>query len=99
MTLEEFAEVITQQQQARLVEQGLDCEANMVGAVAHVVPGGKKYTKIDLGRGQGKFMVEIATGIIYGIKAYGQVHKGHMYGTLETVDEWFWGDYYPSRRA
>jgi hypothetical protein len=59
---------------------------------------GKAYTKIDRGPGHnmsGMLMVEHATGNVYGIKAYGKVHKGHAYGTLDTVAAWYWGDYYP----
>ena len=48
---------------------------------------GKKYTKVDVGR-SGKYMVVNSTGEIFGIKAYGVIHKGHCYGTLETMNEW-----------
>jgi hypothetical protein len=41
-----------------------------------------KYIKIDAGT-SGKYMVEVATGNIYGIKAYGVIHKGHFYGNIE----------------
>jgi hypothetical protein len=53
---------------------------------------GKKYTKVDIG-GSGKYMVDLNDGAIYGIKAYGVIHKGHQYGTLDTIDDWFWGGY------
>jgi len=56
-----------------------------------VIPG-RKYTKIDVGH-SGKYMVENKTGIICGIKAYGVIHKGHCYGTLETINDYFWGGY------
>jgi len=58
---------------------------------------GTKYCKVDVGS-SGKYMVEVATGNIFGIKGYGQVHKGHFYGTLDTMDEYFWGDYYPRKK-
>ena len=58
---------------------------------------GRKYTKVDVGT-SGKFMVENTTGEIFGIKAYGVIHKGHNYGTLDTIDEWYWGNYSPTRR-
>ena len=57
-----------------------------------IIKPGKKYTKVDIG-GSGKYMVDLSDGAIYGIKAYGVIHKGHQYGTLDTIDEWFWGDY------
>lgn len=58
---------------------------------------GRKYAKVDV-RTSGKFMVEVSTGNIFGIKGYGQVHKGHFYGTLDTIGEWFWGEYYPFKK-
>jgi len=59
----------------------------------YIVPG-KIYTKIDRGTrpSKGFLMVENATGCIFGIKGYGRVHKGHFYGTLDTIDGYFWGD-------
>jgi hypothetical protein len=42
-------------------------------------------------------MIENATGVIYGIKGYGRVHKGHRYGTLDTAGQWFWGNYGPMK--
>lgn len=53
---------------------------------------GKKYTKVDVG-GSGKYMVEHETGAIYGIKAYGVIHKGHYYGTVDTIDDYDWSGY------
>lgn len=55
---------------------------------------GKKYTKVDVGS-SGKFMVVIATGEIFGIKAYGVIHRGKRYGTLNTIDLYHWGEYAP----
>jgi hypothetical protein len=55
---------------------------------------GKKYTKVDVGS-SGKFMIENATETIYGIKAYGVVHKGKCYGTLSTTYEFYWGGWSP----
>lgn len=59
-------------------------------ATAHVKPG-KRYTKIDVDC-SGKYMVD-EDGNIFGIKAYGVIHRGHRYGTLDTIDEWYWGGY------
>lgn len=52
----------------------------------------RKYTKVDVGT-SGKYMVDNDTGEIFGIKAYGVIHRGHRYGTLERTDEWYWGGY------
>lgn len=58
-----------------------------------VVTPGKKYTKVDFG-GSGKYMVVHETGQIFGIKAYGVIHKGHYYGTLDTIHDYYWGGYH-----
>jgi hypothetical protein len=57
----------------------------------HVRPG-KVYTKVDVGT-SGKYMVDQA-GTIFGIKGYGNVHKGHTYGTLDTTRLWNWSEYH-----
>lgn len=62
-----------------------------------VVPG-KKYDKVDRHQ-SGVLMVERETGRIYGIKGYGVVHKGHQYGTLDTIEQWYWGTYKPTKRS
>ena len=66
-------------------------EASHAGA-----PAGKVTPKVDVGpphNMSGRYMIENATGVIYGIKGYGRVHKGHRYGTLATAGDWFWGGY------
>ena len=65
--------------------------------IATVRPG-KKYTKIDVGS-SGKYMVDNATGEIFGIKAYGVINRGHRYGTLDTINNWHWGGYDAVRKA
>lgn len=57
-----------------------------------VVKPGRLYTKVDVSR-SGAYMVVNDTGEIFGIKAYGAIHRGHQYGTLDTVDQWYWGEY------
>ena len=69
----------------------LDCSANIQNGKTSIKPG-SKYTKVDIGT-SGRYMVENETGIIYGIKGYGQIHKGHSYGTLDTINEYYWGNY------
>ena len=61
---------------------------------------GKKYTKIDRGpecNMSGFLMIDNETGEIFGIKAYGVVHKGRRYGTLATAGQWYWGEYGPRK--
>ncbi len=88
--LQELAKLITEQRLAelnRLYPGGVDWTKE---ATARVKPGAK-YTKIDVGS-SGKYMVD-AEGNIYGIKAYGVIHRGHRYGTLDTIHDYFWGGY------
>jgi hypothetical protein len=63
--------------------------------VEAVIKPGQKYTRVDVG-GSGKYMVD-AEGNIYGVKAYGVIHRGHWYGTLDTIDAYFWGGYVAQR--
>ena len=88
-----LAQKIETETQARLVEDKLDCQTNLDNAKTYIKIG-KKYDKIDIG-GSGKLMVERETQRIYGIKAYGKIHKDHFFGTLDTIDDWYWGDYRP----
>ena len=59
---------------------------------------GRKYANIDVGQ-SGKYMVELATGEIYGIKAYGVIHRGHHYGNLDTIYNWDWSGYVAIQRT
>ena len=90
-----FAQVLETQQKERLREQGLACEGNLRNC--HVsVKEGNKYIRVDVGD-SGKYMVD-QEGNIFGIKAYGVIHRGHRYGTLDTTDQYFWGDYHAYRK-
>jgi len=90
--LETFAQLVTEHQQQKLIQRNLACEANMKDAIAHVHYG-KKYARVDVGS-SGKYMIEIETERIFGIKGYGVIHRGHYYGTLDTINSYFWGRYY-----
>jgi hypothetical protein len=91
----QFAALVQTQTIQRLNENKLACESNLKNAET-TVKEGKKFTKVDIGT-SGRYMVENETGNIFGIKAYGQVHKGHFYGTVNTTDLYFWGGYYPEK--
>lgn len=58
---------------------------------------GRKYANVDVGA-SGAYMVEMATGSIYSIKGYGVIHRGHYFGTLDTIAEWNWGGYRAVKR-
>ena len=100
-TIDEFAQLMQDQVHAELKRRFPDSPHMWESEVTRVVPG-PVYTKVDVGAPHnmsGRYMIENATGGIYGIKGYGRVHKGHRYGTLATVGEWFWGGYSAQRRA
>ena len=90
-----LAELMERQQIERLYLQNCACQANIDNVKAKIKEG-KKYTKIDLG-GSGKLMID-QDGNIFGIKAYGVINKKHFYGTLETINDFYWGGYRPKKK-
>ena len=57
---------------------------------------GRKYARVDYGS-SGKYMVDLEYGGIFGIKAYGVIHPGHYYGALDTIHDYYWGNYSPRK--
>jgi len=94
-TIEDFAKLLEEQQIERLKHNKLDCSANIANARTKIIPG-SKYTKVDVGS-SGKYMVD-RDGSIFGIKGYGKIHRGHRFGTLQTTDSYYWGDYEAVKR-
>lgn len=94
----------------KLLAELIQREAREVNMIKHpnlpaeyftvkVVPG-NKYIKIDLDSGagcSGKLMID-GEGNIFGIKGYGVPNKKKQYGTLDTINNYFWGNYYPVER-
>lgn len=89
--VQEFADRVDAQTAMRLIREGYGAqiESNRVK-----VTFGKKYARVDVGS-SGRYMVDVTDGTIYGIKSYGQVHRQHRYGNLDTIDQWCWGAYRP----
>ena len=87
--LERFRAVLEDAQKWGLLAQGYNPANHNTTTVVHV---GRKYARVDTG-GSGKYMVLLATGEIFGIKAYGVPHPRYRYGTLETVGNWDWRGY------
>lgn len=96
--VEDLAELIQSETLERLERDypNNDPEFLLKSALTSVVSG-RKYTKIDIFN-SGKYMVVNDTGEIFGIKAYGQIHRGHQYGTLDTISDYYWGGYVAKRR-
>jgi len=85
-----FAELLEAQQIETLRKKGLGCVANIINAKV-TIKSGKKYVKVDVER-SGKYMID-EEGQIFGVKAYGVIHRGHYYGTVDTKNEYYWGEY------
>lgn len=91
-----FSELLEAEQLQRIIAE-CDCEANRINCKTHFHMG-KKFARVDIGT-SGRYMVDLETGTIYGIKAYGVVHRGHVFGTLDTIHDWNWSDYCASRKT
>jgi hypothetical protein len=87
--------LVEQQKKERLKRLKMDCQVNIDNCKINLVDG-KKYIKLDVGR-SGFVMIDKLTEDIFGIKAYGVIHKGHHYGDLSSISSWYWGEYYPSK--
>ncbi len=53
---------------------------------------GYKFVKVFVndGNGVGRYMVELSTGDIYGVKSWNQVNLRWRYGNLDTIEEFDW---------
>jgi len=91
--LEAFRALVQQQYRAQYCASypTMHPEITERDTTVHLRPG-KRWAKIDVGS-SGKYMVEMTTGEILGIKGYGTPHPGHRYGTLETTAEYDWSGY------
>ena len=96
--LEAFRALVEADQRAQYVKEygAENFHIHELHTVAKIKLGGK-YAKVDVGM-SGKYMVEMDTGRIFGIKAYGVIHRGHAYGTLDTINDWYWGGYHANKR-
>jgi len=87
--LEHFRALLESEQVARLLGDGF---YSQIDTVRCRVKMGRKYANVDVGN-SGKYMVELATSKIYGIKGYGVIHRGYGYGTLDTIGCLDWSGY------
>lgn len=97
MNIDEFAKKVEIDQVENYHKRyGYDSPDLCASATRVSIEPGRKYTKIDVGT-SGKFLVD-QSGNIYGIKAYGVINLKKYYGTLETMDQYFWGEYAPVKK-
>jgi hypothetical protein len=58
---------------------------------------GKRFIRVWANTGSQKgvrYFVEKETGTIFGAKGWKAYNPNHEYGTLDTITEWDWSDYY-----
>jgi hypothetical protein len=89
--LEAFRQLLEEHQLAGLIQHKLDCESNRANTKVWI-HSGNKYIRVNVGD-SGKYMVERSTEKIFGVKGYGVIHRGHTYGTLDTISEYDWSGY------
>jgi len=87
--LERFRALLEAEQREGLIRKGYNPENHRHACKVTI---GKKYVRVDVGD-SGKYMVELDTSRIFGIKAYGVIHRGHYYGTLDTISDFDWSGY------
>ena len=88
--IEKFAELLEAEQISRFTKD-YPKHPSILASCKVKIKEGKKYVKVDVGT-SGKYMVD-REGQIFGIKAYGVIHRGHFFGTLDTTGDYFWGGY------
>jgi len=90
-----FADVLEAALRNRYLQNYPDLSSTVDDVCKVTIWPGRKFTRVDVGgiNHCGRYMVDNVTGIIYGIKAYGVVHRGRTYGTLDTIDDWDWSGY------
>lgn len=92
MTIQEFATILEQQQGEGRLKDFPDWQSKGLPLPKVKIVPGRKYTKVNIDD-SGKYMIENDTGRIFGIKGYGVIHRGHYYGTLDTVGELDWSGF------
>lgn len=95
--IEAFRAKLEEQVKAQYIKDGFTDPVHEPNTRCTVKYGGK-YARVDVGT-SGRYMVVMDTGEIFGIKAYGVIHRGHPYGTVDTLDAFYWGGYKAHRLA
>jgi hypothetical protein len=101
--LQAFIELAEKETQHRMHEKGYDNLieiATKKGCRAYYEFGfdnGLKYIRVWKKYGPSQAVhsfVEKATGIIYGADGWKKPNFKRAYGTLDTINDWAWGEYY-----
>ena len=79
--LEDFRAAVEAVEKADLIRLCGSTRGNEHSFITTVRPK-RKYTNVDVGT-SGKYMIENDTGLVFGIKGYGVIHRGKQYGDIE----------------
>jgi len=63
---------------------------------------GRKFDKVYIKtkvQKLGRYMVDRNSWVIYGIKSWAQINERRTYGTLDTVDQYDWSQFYGVPKA
>ena len=63
---------------------------------------GRKFDKVYIKTSVqklGRYMVDRNSWVIYGIKSWAQINERRTYGTLDTVDQYDWSQFYGVPKA
>ncbi len=89
--IEMFVKLVENDQLENLKAQNFNSEVNIRNCkVTYDVR--RKYILVDI-KNSGRYMIDKETQEIYGIKAYGKINKNHYYGILDTISNYYWGQY------
>jgi hypothetical protein len=99
--LQEFVERLTADQKDRLHTLGFDSQVDDRYAYFE---SGRKFDKILITSGAGasvRYFVDKSDGTIYGSRSRLAPNLKWYFGTLDTQDAWYWGDFHgiPSEKA
>ena len=76
-----FAELVQEQEKQALIQLCGSTLGNETSYLTHIRPK-RKYTYIDVGS-SGRYIIEGEN--VFGCKAYGVIHRGHFFGTLNDI--------------
>lgn len=99
--LEAFCKLLEDEQNQRASTQypSLAADAISKGRRGYVHTGydeGGRFWKVwrESGQKSVAYFVERDTGIIFGAKGWKAYNPARAYGTLDTINEWDWSEYY-----
>ena len=79
--IEKFAQLVEEQELAALISLCGSSKGNETSYLTHIKPK-RKYIYVDVGN-SGRYIIEGEN--VFGCKAYGVIHRGHFFGTLDDI--------------